>query len=74
MDIKDIKHRLDNKQTIELHNGEDLAHISKSKLTADYLFIFNTKPLFGYKTFTTFMKKVNEKVNQYRLTESISEK
>lgn len=73
MDIKNIKSRLDSNEIIELHNGEDLALVSKSKITGDYLLIFNAKPLFGYKTFATFQQKTNDKIKQYRLKELISE-
>ncbi len=72
MDIKMIKGRLDSSEIIELHNGEDLALVSKSKITGDYLFIFNAKPLFGYKTFRTFQQKANNKISQYSLQELIS--
>lgn len=69
MNVVDLKKRLDNRENIELHNGDDLAVIAKSKLTNHYIFIFNSKGLFSYKTFTIFCKKANEKVLQYSLIE-----
>lgn len=69
MDIKEIKGRLDNKEIIELHNGNDIASLSKSNLTNDYLFIFNTKALFGFKTFKVFGRLAKEKIDQYGLVE-----
>lgn len=65
----DIKKRLDNNEVLEFHNGDDLASISKGKLTKTYIFIFNSKPLFGFRTFKIFLERVNEKLIQYSLTE-----
>lgn len=69
MNIKYFKNRLDSNEIVELHNGCDFAQMAKSKLSNIYLFIFNAKALFGYKSFTTFEKRVNEKVEQYLLIE-----
>lgn len=43
MDFNKIKDRLDAWEIVELHNGEDLATMSRSKITSDYLFVFNSK-------------------------------
>lgn len=64
-----LKKRLDEKEVIEFHNGEDLASVFKSKLTKDYLFIFNAKTLFGFKTFKVFNNHLTRKIDQYSLVE-----
>ena len=69
MNIRDFKSKLDKREIVEMHNSEDLVQIVKSKLSDVYLFIFNAKPLFGYKTFSSFAKKANEKIEQYSLVE-----
>lgn len=71
MNIKDFKSRLDNREIIDLHNGEDLAQIARSRLSNDYIFIFNARALFGFKTFRIFEKRANEKIEQYSLIELI---
>lgn len=73
LDVHNLKSRLDDGETIELHSSQDLAYLRKSKITKDYLFVFNAKPLFGYKKFSTFVKKANGKVKQYALVESIEQ-
>lgn len=73
MNLEKLKKRLDGRENIELHNGDDIAIIGKSKLTNDYVFIFNTKVLIGLKTFSLFKKKVIEKINEYSLIERIKD-
>lgn len=74
MDITKIKCRLDAGEIVELHNGEDLATISRSKITSDYLFVFNAKALFGFKTFNVFEKRAKEKIDKYSLIELKNER
>lgn len=69
MNLNELKQRLDARENIELHNGNDIAIIGKSKLTDNYVFIFNTKVLFGLKTFSLFRKRVGEKLIQHSLIE-----
>lgn len=67
MDFNKIKDRLDAWEIVELHNGEDLATMSRSKITSDYLFVFNSKALFGLKTYKNFEKRAKEKIEKYLL-------
>lgn len=73
MDLKEIKSRLDNGEIIELHNGEHVAQISKSKLTGMYLFVFNGQGLFSYKTFKAFGTKLSERITLLDLVERVEE-
>lgn len=69
MDFTSLKHRLDNREKIELHSEDDFAIIGKSKVTNAYVFIFNTQALFALKRFDRFVKRMQEKVDQYNLVE-----
>jgi hypothetical protein len=74
MDIIKIKNRLDAGEIVELHNGKDLATVSRSNITSDYLFVFNAKALFGLKTFKIFEKRAKEKIEKYSLIELKNER
>lgn len=71
--VPNLKTLLDDNERVYYHNGEDIAVAFKSRLTGDYCYMFNTKVLFGLKTFKTFLAKLAEYNAKHRMVVDLEE-